>query len=323
MANELGYPLRADQPEQAPESRPEDPPGSLNGDKRMKQAEYWNRQGADRWQKNADHLEAALTPFSREIIGHLGGHLGSHPGPASGAHILDIGCGTGDLTADLARLVPEGRVTGLDISHPLLERARQQRGAGEHANIEFLQGDAATWRPDQPADAVVSRFGVMFFEQPTEAFRNIRAMLAPGGRIVFAAWAELEENEWVHAPLQVVLDHLGDRGPATPPVPGPDKPGPFSLASLDHLGSLLGEAGWQNISVTPWAGHLDFSGLDTLEDTADFMASMGAVARLIEQEVLSAGEAQDALCRFLAPLHEEGTAQTWRAKAWIVTAVAP
>lgn len=277
----------------------------------MRQIEYWNQQGAERWQQNADHLELALSPISREIIGWLD--------PAPGARILDIGCGTGDLTADLARLVPEGRVTGLDISHSLLERARRQRGAG--TNIDFVHGDATTWLPRQRADAIVSRFGVMFFEQPAEAFGNLRAMLVPGGPLVFAAWAEFEENEWVHTPLQIVLEHLGDRRPETLPVPGPGTPGPFSLAAPGDVASLLEETGWHDISITPWAGHLEFSSLDTVEDIAAFMAGMGAVARLIERGLVRRDEAEDMLCHFLAPLHEEGTAHTWRAKAWIVRAV--
>nr|WP_321361454.1 methyltransferase domain-containing protein [uncultured Hyphomonas sp.] len=283
----------------------------------MKQAEYWNKQGAERWHQNADHLEVALSPISREIIGRLA--------PTPGAHILDIGCGTGDLAADLAHRVPEGRITGLDISHPLLSRARQKRGA--RPNLDFLHGDASTWRPDQPAQAVVSRFGIMFFEQPVAAFRNIRAMLAPGGCLVAAAWAGLDQNEWVHTPLQVVLDHLGDRRPETLPVPisgsdsGPGTPGPFSLSAPGQLNSLLEQSGWQDISVTPWTGHLEFTGLRTVEEIAGFMSGMGAVARMIEKDILSRNEAQDALCRFLAPLHEEGTAHIWRAKVWIASAV--
>ena len=95
---------------------------------------YWNAQGADRWRLNAHHLETALAPFSKGIIGHLA--------PEPNSRIVDIGCGTGDLTVELSRLVPTGQAIGLDISLPLLEVALSRPEARTSLSVGFASGDA-------------------------------------------------------------------------------------------------------------------------------------------------------------------------------------
>lgn len=276
---------------------------------------YWNKQGADRWRRNAHHLEAALAPFSKDIIGHLG--------PDPDARIVDIGCGTGDLTVELSRFLPKGQAIGLDISLPLLEVALSRPEARTSLSVGFASGDAGRWQPDKKFDGAVSRFGVMFFEDPVASFGNIRNMLKPGGKLVFASWAGMAENEWVMAPFRAMLDYIGSGQPSEPPLPPADVPGPFSLASAERTRSILARSGWTQIELHPWIGHLAFEYMRSLDDLVDFMTGIGGVARLLEAGMVDAPEARHVLTKFLAPIWEDGTATTWRAQAWIVTAIAP
>ena len=276
---------------------------------------YWNAQGADRWRRNAHHLETALAPLSKDIIGHLA--------PEPNSRIVDIGCGTGDLTVELSRLVPTGQAIGLDISLPLLEVALSRPEARTSLSVGFASGDAGRWQPDKKFDGAVSRFGVMFFEDPVRAFRNIREMLNPGGKLVFASWADMVENEWVMAPFRAILDHVGPKQPGELPLPAPNAPGPFSLASAERTRSILTEAGWTAVELHPWTGHLAFEHMRSLDDLVDFMSSIGGVARLVEAGLIDAPDTRDVLTDFLAPIWEDGTATIWRAQAWIVTAIAP
>ncbi|WP_112062668.1 class I SAM-dependent methyltransferase [Hyphomonas pacifica] len=279
------------------------------------QSEYWNTSGAERWQRNAHHLEQALFPFSAEIIGHIA--------PAPTDNILDIGCGTGDLSTDLACLTPDGQVVGLDISAPLLETARNRNADAPLPNLSFILGDASSWQPSAYVDAVVSRFGVMFFEHPEAAFENIRNMLKPGGRMAFAAWASMEENEWVSAPLSAVQAYLNEARPGPLPVPAPNMPGPFGLSDRNRIEHILAASGWSDILISPWLGHLEFQDMQSLEGIVDFMTSMGGVARMIGSGLIEADEARAAVTEFLTPIWEDGTATIWRAKAWIVSAKNP
>ncbi|MEE2923051.1 MAG: hypothetical protein VYC38_14920, partial [Pseudomonadota bacterium] len=166
-------------------------------------------------------------------------------------------------------------------------------------------------------------FGVMFFEDPVLAFSNIRNMLKPGRKFVFAAWADMTDNEWVQAPLRALLEQLDSVPAHHLPLPQAHEPGPFSLANPERTRTVLSSAGWQEIKIHPWMGHLSFDHMQTLDDVVDFMSSVGGAARLVESGLIEAAEARSILAEFLSPIWEEGTATTWRAKAWIVSALTP
>jgi SAM-dependent methyltransferase len=158
--------------------------------------------------------------------------------------VLDVGCGTGGTTAELAKAVGErGHVLGVDISEPLIGAARAQH----LANATFEVGDAATYSFGANVfDLVFSRFGVMFFGDPVAAFKNIRRAMKPAGRLVFLCWRTPAENPWAAVPMRAAQPFL-------PPFerPGPEDPGQYSFGDRDRVARILTEAGFANLSIEP------------------------------------------------------------------------
>lgn len=181
-----------------------------------------------------------LAPVGEAAIARL------HPDP--GEHVLDVGCGTGTTSLELARLVgPSGRVAGVDVSAPMLDEALRRAAEAGLDNISFAVGDAGVHQFEpRHFDAAFSRMGIMFFAEPVAGFTNIRRALRPGGRLTFVCWRTPEENSWVTEPGQALAEVLG------PPEPvDPDAPGPFSLASADRISLILTSAGLVDIDITP------------------------------------------------------------------------
>jgi SAM-dependent methyltransferase len=163
-----------------------------------------------------------------------------------GGNVLDVGCGCGGTTLAAARLVAPGQATGLDLSAPMLARARADAGASGLDNVLFVQGDAQV-HPLGSArfDAVLSRFGVMFFDDPVAAFANIRSATRPAGQLVFVCWQPLDANPWLLVPGAALAEHV--------PVGGfgaGDGPGMFAFADPDRIRQILAMAGWRDIEIT-------------------------------------------------------------------------
>lgn len=201
-------------------------------------AEFWNGEGGSKWLSFEDRLEASLKVFGDKAL--------ACADVQAGQRVLDIGCGCGPTTLELARLVGKsGRATGLDISTRLTTKAENNARAAGVSNVEFECADAQTKNfGDESFDLVFSRFGVMFFDDPVRAFANLRSALAPGGRLLFAAWASREQNSWVAEPLQRVMKHI-----ELPDPPAADAPGPFSLGNPQRVKTILDEAGYRDITI--------------------------------------------------------------------------
>src|SRR5437016_5667224 len=220
----------------------------LNAD----QIAYWNGPGGQRWADRQQTQDIVLAPVSEILIDRANGRAGER--------IIDIGCGCGTTSVSLAQKVgSSGHVLGIDISAPMLARARQIAPAG--LPLHFALADATVY-PFQPGsfDLLVSRFGVMFFAEPALSFANLRRALRPAGRVVFACWREPRENPWMMAPLQAIYQHV----PKLPPQ-GPEDPGPFAFASEERVNRILGEAGYKRIEMEPVALSFDIAvgrGLD-------------------------------------------------------------
>ena len=170
--------------------------------------------------------------------------------PKAGERILDVGCGAGATTRARQKVGPSGHVLGIDISAPMLARARKWRQG--HAGRFRAGGRHRISVRAASFDLLASRFGVMFFAEPALSFANLRKALKPSGRLAFACWREPRDNPFFMAPLQAVYKHAPKL-----PKPGPEDPGPFSFASEARVKRVLGEAGFTGIrdgAVRPVAG---------------------------------------------------------------------
>ena len=232
------------------------------------QAEYWEERAAS-WIGMEEYTTLVTGPFGRLAMDRLAA--------ASGERVLDIGCGTGPTTVDLARRVaPGGAVRGVDISPSLIGAARRAHREGV-SNVEFAVGDAQTGDLGAAAfDAVFSQFGVMFFSDPAEAFANLRRSVRDGGRIAFACWQAVTANEWMLVPGAAVVGVTG----APPPMPAPGEPGPFSLSDPDHVEELLSGAGFRSIDVTPHSVDVE-TDADRVDMVVDASSSIGVVRDVI------------------------------------------
>jgi SAM-dependent methyltransferase len=203
------------------------------------QSRYWNEAAGPRWIAFRNAIGEQLGPLGRQAM-----HRGEI---AAGERVLDVGCGCGDTTIELAtRVGPAGMVLGVDLSAAMLERAAQTAREAGVANVRFENADAQTHPlPRGEFDVVYSRFGVMFFSDALAAFTNLRSALRPGGRLAFVCWQALSENPWLFVPLQAAAQHL-----QLPPPPAPEAPGPFSFADPERLRSILLRAGFDGIVLT-------------------------------------------------------------------------
>ncbi len=204
------------------------------------QIEYWNGPAGDKWANLADSQDIML-----EFLGSAAMNACDiHPGHT----VMDIGCGSGTTTIEIARRVgAEGRVLGIDISTPMLDVARARLDALGIDGVTFDNQDVATYQFQKEAfDRTFSRFGVMFFVDPIVAFRNIRGGLKSGGRLAFVCWQTIDKNPWMEIPLKVALQHV----PAPPPA-DPNAPGPLAFANPDRVRNILSEAGFGDMDLEP------------------------------------------------------------------------
>lgn len=200
------------------------------------QIDYWNGDAGGKWARNQDRLDAMLQPFSDAVL-----RLAA---AKPGERVLDIGCGCGATTFELA--AQTGNALGVDISAPMIARARERASAMKSA-ASFMLADAAT-HAFEPAsfDLLASRFGIMFFADPVAAFAHLRKTLAPGGRTAFVCWRPLKENPWFAVPLFAALPHVPAPEPAVPGAPGP-----FAFDDPDRFRRILTEAGYSSIGIEP------------------------------------------------------------------------
>jgi SAM-dependent methyltransferase len=238
-------------------------------DQNADQIAYWNGPGGQRWASRQQAQDILLKPVADILI--------DRARPLAGERVIDVGCGSGATTIAFAQKVgPSGHVLGVDVSGPMLERARQS--APKDLSVEFALADATIY-PFEPAsfDLLASRFGVMFFADPAKSFANMHEALRPSGRLAFACWREPRENPWMMAPLQAVYKHV-----AKLPQQGPEDPGPFAFASEARVHRILGEAGFAGVAMEPCPLSLDIAiggGLDAAVQSA---LGIGPASRALE-----------------------------------------
>lgn len=273
------------------------------------QIAYWNGPGGQRWADRQLEQDILLAPVADILI--------DRARPKSGERIIDVGCGSGATTIAFAQKVgPSGHVLGIDISGPMLARARQT--APKELPVDFELADATVY-PFVPKsfDLLTSRFGVMFFAEPALSFANLRKALRPSGRLAFACWREPRENPFFMAPLQAVYKHVPKL-----PQQGPEDPGPFAFASEARVHRILGEAGFIGIAMEPCNLALDIAVGRGLDAAVQGAREIGPAARaLAEQPPEVVAAAANSIREALAP-YARGQTVPLPASIWIVTASA-
>jgi SAM-dependent methyltransferase len=280
----------------------------------QEQNEYWNGPAGQRWVAYQEDFDRVIGVFGEAALARL---------PlAPGARVLEVGCGSGTILLDLAqRIAPGGTLVGVDISRPLVERARERvpaRAAELRVALEVLLGDAASYRAKSPFDILFSRFGVMFFDDPVAAFANLRGALAPEGHLGFVCWRALAENVWSSLPLRAARRVL----PAPAQSPDPRAPGPFAFAERDYVHGILRQAGFSQIELAPFDAAVPLS-TTGLEGAIEQALRIGPTSRLLaDQPEEVVARVREEVRRELEPLIE-GDRVDLTGAVWLVTARAP
>lgn len=206
------------------------------------QAELWNGRSGRAWVEAQNVLDATYRPFETALVDAVRAE--------SAWRVLDVGCGTGATTLALARLVGErGVCVGVDVSEPMLALARE-RAQRESSPARFIRADAQAHAFEPGAfDMVVSRFGVMFFDDSVEAFANLRRAVRARGRLRFIAWRGPSDNPFMTVAEQAAARLLPNL--AARPV---GAPGPFAFADPRRIADVLHESGWKEVDVAPLDG---------------------------------------------------------------------
>ncbi|QOC22643.1 class I SAM-dependent methyltransferase [Wenzhouxiangella sp. AB-CW3] len=272
--------------------------------------EFWNDTLAEKFNRFREILMNGLSYHSRVPLERLNLDAGSR--------VVDVGCGWGDTAIELARKVgPEGHALGLDCVDDFLDKGREDARRADIHNVEFVAADVQTFPFMPEFDFCFSRFGMMFFENPVAAMRNIRAALKPGAELMFIVWRDIADNPWVGVPKQVVLDFL--------PEPGDDArtcgPGPFSMANPEVVTKQLEIAGFGDIEFERTDGPVTVG--DSVENAMQFQLALGPAGEVFREagELAEAKrpEIEQALRDALAP-YEQGGRIVMPSSSWTVTA---
>ncbi len=266
----------------------------------------WQGRVGEAWAEEWRRTDRTLGPLNDALI--------ARARPLGPANILDIGCGAGGTSLAFGDAFPGATITGVDLSDALIVAARGR--AGDRAGLNFESGDAALWRPVSGAfDLLVSRHGVMFFDNAEAAFSHLRSLAAPGATLIFSCFRARAENEWFAALRPVVArfapETLGAPEPAT---------GPFAFADPTRIAQVLAAAGFAAPTIEP----LDFdfvagAGADPVGDAVHYFARIGPIARLLATlDQHAHAQALDQIAR-IAAAHRDGERVVFRAAAWIVS----
>lgn len=282
-------------------------PLSLALDANADQIAFWNGLAGERWAREQEALDRALAPFTASVL--------DCARLRPGDRVLDIGCGCGATTLAAAEVVgATGSIVGIDVSAPMLARARE-RSAGR-ANVSYVSADASSHRFEAMFDAEISRFGVMFFRDPAATFASLRAALRPGGRLAFACWRPVADNEWLRVPYDAATQHV-----APDPPQGPDDPGPFSFGDPARVQRILAGAGYTSVNIVPFYAPVVFSH-EGIEEAAHFAMTAGPTSRLLQDAPDEVRErVRSAIEVALRPYAERGRVALGGA-TWTVSAVA-
>ena len=269
------------------------------------QIDYWNGPIGEKWAKYQNEMDRTLADSAEAALRLADARPGER--------VLDIGCGSGATALLLGEAVgPDGMVTGVDVSQPMLKLARTRTQA---KNIRFLEADAGTF-PFQPEfDLIFSRFGVMFFVDPVAAFANIRKGADEAARLAFICWRAVAENEWASLPYRIAKPFLPEQ-----PAVDPNAPGPFAFADAARLRGILETAGFSDVRIEPFQG---FMNLGHAPAQAAFQSTnlMGPTSRALRNvDDATRGRVMDAIADTLAKVETGGGEIRLGTACWLVSA---
>lgn len=228
----------------------------------------WNGAVGERWAAEQQSLDVLIQPFGDAAL------AAANAGP--GEKVLDIGCGCGETSLTLARAVgPSGEVLGVDVSGPMLRVARN-RAAGL-SNITFMEADASQAPLPTGFTLLFSRFGVMFFDKPTEAFARMGKALTPEARLAFVCWQPAALNPWATVAARAALEAAGLPAPQT----DPRAPGPFAFADAEYTAGILERAGFSHVTAAPVEAPMRLGA--TVPEAALSALKVGPAARIARE----------------------------------------
>jgi SAM-dependent methyltransferase len=276
-------------------------------------AKAWNGYEGTHWAEHNDRYDAVNSGFNEHLLGAAA--IGSHD------RVLDIGCGTGQVTRLAGRRARDGHAVGLDLSEPMLARARDVTAAEGPPNVTYQLADAQVHPlPAASFDVALSRFGIMFFADPVAAFANIGRTLAPSGRLAFLSMRHLAHHDLGEV-LAALSSHLPPDIDDEPDPATGDTGGPTSLADPAVINDVLTRAGFAEITTTAvdapqhWGRDVD--------DAATFLAGWGPIRHLLAQVDATAATRATGALRTAMRRYERPDGVRLRGAAWLVTAVRP
>jgi len=268
----------------------------------------WNGALGERWVAMQQEIDRIVVPFGNAAL--------KAAAPQPGERVIDIGCGCGDTSIEIARMVGEaGAVLGIDVSQPMLEVARSRGALTRYTHLAFRDGDASAAELPANTNLLFSRFGVMFFSEPSPAFSHLRKSLRAGGRCVFVCWRAPRDNAWAMTPLSAARKAMG----ITPAPTDPHAPGPFAFADEERVRAILSGAGFSGIDVQRFDAAV-FLGA-TPRSAAEGSLRIGPVSRFVrEVGVEHLPTILEAVERTLAPLATPDGHVSLNGSTWIVSA---
>ena len=274
---------------------------------------FWNNVLAEKFERFRNILMEGLSYHSKVPLENLQLKRGSK--------VVDVGCGWGDTAIELAKMVgPAGFVLGLDCCDKFLDKGRKDAENVGVKNVRFVAADVQTYPFEPEFDLCFSRFGMMFFENPVVAMRNVRKALKIGGKLMFVTWRVIADNPWLGLPKEVVLRFL--------PPPGEDAqtcgPGPFSMADPSVVTAQLLAAGFEEPSFERTDGPVMVG--STAEQAMQFQLALGPAGEVFreagEEAERRRGEIEDALRGELAKFEKRGEIFL-PSSSWTITARNP
>jgi len=271
---------------------------------------FWNGKGGETWVARQQHTDITIAPVVEAFV--------AFAAPRVGERVVDIGCGCGAPTLELARAVgATGHVVGMDISGPMLAEADRRAKAAGLANVVWRQADPATAALDE-YDLLTSAFGVMFFGDRVAAFKNMRRGAAPNARMALVCWRPLAENPWMGVPMNAVAQHLPPR-----PKVAPNAPGMFAFADPAHVTEVLTASGWAPPHFEKLDVALDIAAGRGIEQAVAQTTQIGAINSWLRDQPETIFSACVASLREALEPYVDGASVRLPAAMWLIASRQP